>query len=127
MGLHVGYESVEPWPLTRTDTPDEKARAAGVQPKALLKADRDNGTIRLDTETTLSGIPKEAWDYRLGNRSALEWIIDQYQLKTDKRSGITSDPNAYSDDEQYIAGLIGRVVRVSVETVELVASLPPFA
>jgi len=59
----------------------------------------------------------------LGNRSALEWIIDQYQVKTDKRSGITSDPNTYSDDERYIIELVERVVTVSVETVTTVAGL----
>jgi predicted helicase len=81
MALHIGYETVEPWPLTRTDMADEKARAAGVAPKAILKADRENGLIRLDTETTLSGIPPEAWAYRLGNRSGLDWVLDQHKEK----------------------------------------------
>lgn len=71
---------------------------------------------------TLSGIPPEVFEYRLGNRSALEWIIDQYQVSTDKRSGITNDPNR-ADDPQYIARLIGQVVSVSSETVTLVRSL----
>ena len=61
--------------------------------------------------------------YRLGNRSALEWIIDQYRIKTDKRSRIRSDPNR-PDDEEYIVRLIGQVVRVSLETVEIVRGLP---
>ena len=61
--------------------------------------------------------------YRLGNRSALEWIIDQYRVKTDKRSGIRSDPNRL-DDEEYIVRLIGQVVRVSLETVSIVRGLP---
>jgi hypothetical protein len=65
----------------------------------------------------------ETFDYRLGNRSALEWVIDQYQVSTDKRSGITSDPNR-PDDPEYIARLVGRVVTVSVETVRIVANLP---
>ena len=72
---------------------------------------------------TLRGIPAEAFEYRLGNRSALDWVIDQYQVSTDKRSGITSDPNGYSDDERYIVDLVERVVRVSVETVGIVNSL----
>jgi predicted helicase len=76
---------------------------------------------------TLAGIPPEAFAYRLGNRSALEWIVDQYQVKTDKRSGITSDPNAYSDDEQYIVRLVERVVQVSVETAAIVAALAGYA
>ena len=72
---------------------------------------------------TLDGISPETFDYRLGNRSVLEWVIDQYQVSTDKRSGITSDPNR-ADDPEYIVRLIGQVTRVSVETVNLVASLP---
>ncbi len=71
---------------------------------------------------TLSGIPQECFQYRLGNRSALEWVIDQYQVSTDKRSGITSDPNRL-DEEQYIVRLVGKVVTVSVETVKLVEEL----
>ena len=65
------------------------------------------------------------FDYRLGNRSALEWIIDQYQVSTDKRSGITNDPNR-ADDPQYIMRLIGQVITVSMETVKLVRELIDF-
>jgi predicted helicase len=60
---------------------------------------------------------------RLGNRSALEWVVDQYQVAQDKRSGVRSDPNR-ADDEEYIVRLVGQVVRVSVETVKIVAALP---
>ena len=63
------------------------------------------------------------FDYKLGNRSALEWVIDQYRVKTDKRSGIVNDPNR-EDDPQYIVRLIGRVITVSLETVEIVENLP---
>jgi predicted helicase len=62
------------------------------------------------------------FEYRLGNRSALEWIIDQYQVSTDKRSGITNDPNR-ADDPQYIVRLIGQVITVSMETVKFTKSL----
>lgn len=72
---------------------------------------------------TLEGIPPEVLEYRLGNRSALEWVIDQYQVSTDKRSGIVSDPNR-EDDREYILRLVGQVVRVSVETVKIVNGLP---
>jgi len=75
---------------------------------------------------TLTGIPAEAFNYRLGNRSALEWVIDQYQVSTDKRSGITSDPNR-EDDPEYIVRLVGQVIRVSMETVAIVDSLPDYA
>jgi hypothetical protein len=65
----------------------------------------------------------ETFEYRLGNRSALEWVIDQYQVTEDKHSGIRSDPNR-PDDPEYIVRLVGQVIRVSVETVKLVNSLP---
>jgi predicted helicase len=125
MALHIGYETVDPSPVTRTDTPDEKARAAGVTPKAMLKADRDNSVIRLDTETTLSGIPKEAWDYRLGNRSGLDWILDQYKEKTPKDPTIREKFNTYrfADYKEKVADLIARVARVSVETVAITEAM----
>jgi len=125
LALHIGYEAVEPWPIVRTDTPDEKARAAGVTPKALLRADRDNGIIRLDTETTLSGIPAAAWDYRLGNRSGLDWILDQYREKTPKDPTIREKFNTYrfADYKEKVADLLARVARVSVETVAITEAM----
>ncbi len=125
MALHIGYESVEPWPLQRLDTPDMKARAAGVAPKAMLKADKDNGIIRLDSETQLSGIPKEVWDYKLGNRSGLEWILDQYKEKTPKDPTIREKFNTYrfADYKEKVIDLLMRVTRVSVETVAVSAAM----
>src|SRR5207302_7633695 len=82
-----------------------------------------NSAQKRKTALTLARIPPEAFEYRLGNRSALEWVIDQYQVSTDKRSGITSDPNR-EDDPQYIVRLVGQVVRVSIETVRIVRDLP---
>ena len=72
---------------------------------------------------TLDGIPEKAFDYRLGTRSALEWIFNQYCVKIDKRSGIVNDPNR-ADDPQYIVKLIGKVILVSLETVDIVEGLP---
>jgi len=72
---------------------------------------------------TLGGIPPEVFEYRLGNRSALDWVIDQYQVSTDKRSGIVNDPNKI-DDPQYIIRLIGKVITVSLNTAKIVKSLP---
>ena len=80
-------------------------------------------SLQYNDTLTLRGIPAEAFRYRLGTRSALEWVIDQYRVKTDKRSGIVSDPNAWSDDQQYIVNLVGRVLRVSLETVNIVDGL----
>jgi len=125
MDLHIGYESIEPWPLARLDTPDEKARKNGATPKALLKANKDTGSIALDSETTLNGIPPEAWDYKLGNRSALEWILDQYKEKTPKDPTIRARFNTYrfADYKDKVIDLLARVTRVSVDTQAIVAAM----
>jgi len=78
---------------------------------------------KVNDSLTLADIPPEVARYRLGNRSALEWVVDQYQVSEDARSGIRSDPNR-EDDPEYIVRLVGQVVRVSIETVKLVESLP---
>jgi predicted helicase len=88
-----------------------------------MRLNKDKTAVIVNPSLTLSGIPLETFSYRLGNRSALEWVIDQYQVSEDKRSGIRSDPNR-SDDPEYIVRLVGQVVRVSLETVRIVAGLP---
>jgi predicted helicase len=125
MDLHIGYEAVEPWPLTRTDVPDAKARAAGLAPRPILKADRDAGIITLDSETQFSGVPPEAWDYRLGNRSALDWVLDQHKEKTPKDPTIRARFNTYrfADHKERVIDLLMRVTRVSVETMAIVAAM----
>ncbi len=125
MALHIGYEAVEPWPLTRRDEPDEKARAAGIAPKCLLKSDREAGTIRIDSETTLSGIPPAAFVYRLGNSCGLDWILDQYKEKTPKDPTIREKFNTYrfADYKEKVIDLIARVTRVSVETMAIVEAM----
>ena len=88
-----------------------------------MKLSKDKTQIIYNDFLTLAGIPPEAFEYRLGNRSALDWVIDQYRVKTDKRSGISNDPNR-ADDPEYIVRLIKKVVTVSVETVKIVKGLP---
>ena len=79
--------------------------------------------MKANPSSALAGIPAEALRYRLGNRSALEWVIDQYQLSKDPRSGVRSDPNR-ADDPEYVVRLAGQVARVSVATVAIVGRLP---
>ena len=88
-----------------------------------MRLNKDKTALKVNPSLTLADIPPETFEYRLGNRSALEWVVDQYRVKTDKRSGITSDPNK-ADDEEYIVRLVGQVVRVSLETVRIVNGLP---
>ncbi len=90
-----------------------------------MRLSKDKTTLVYNDFLTLKGIPPETFEYRLGNRSALEWVIDQYQVSTDKRSGIVNDPNR-ADDPEYIVRLIGQVITVSLETMKIVNALPPF-
>ena len=119
--LHLGYEGVDPYDLNWLETPGVPLSYRVEK----LKLTKDKTAVNVNPSLTLAGIPAEAFEYRLGNRSALEWVIDQYQVTEDKRSGIRSDPNR-ADDPEYIVRLIGQVTHVSVETVRIVNSLPNF-
>jgi predicted helicase len=89
-----------------------------------MKLTKDKTAIIYNDFLTLSGIPPEVFDYKLGNRSALEWVIDQYRVTKNDHGNISSDPNRL-DDEEYIVRLIGQVISVSLETQKVVSSLPP--
>ncbi|MEG3938974.1 N-6 DNA methylase [Microcoleus sp. S36b_A3] len=117
--IHINYEQQPEYRLKHIENKDlpidwrvEKMRLS-----------KDKTQIKYNDFLTLTGIPPEVLEYRLGNRSALDWIVDQYQISTDKRSGITNDPNRL-DDEEYIVRLIKQVITVSLETVIIVKSLP---
>lgn len=120
--LHLTYETATPYPLARTIAPG--ATPASLFHVEKMKVTKDKSAVVVNPSLTLAGIPPEAFNYRLGNRSALEWVVDQYQTGTDARSGITSDPNR-ADDPEYIVRLVGQVVAVSVATVGIVVALPP--
>ena len=125
MNLHIGYESVNPWKLKRTNSIDEKARTAGQPPKAMLKCDKEAGRITLDSESTLEGVPPGAWDYKLGNRSALEWILDQYKEFKPKDPTIREkfDTYRFADYKEKVIDLLMRVTTVSVETQRIVEEM----
>ena len=84
----------------------------------------DKTVIVYNPQLTLRGIPLDAYDYVVNGKPALEWIMERYAVTTDKASGIKNDPNAWSDDPRYIVDLIKRIVRVSLESVRIVAGLP---
>ena len=102
--------------MKRSDWHDEKVRNAGVAPKTLLRAHKEDGKIMIDSETTLTGIPTEAWEYRLGNRSALEWILDQYKVKKPRDPMIREkfDTYRFADYKEKVIDLLARVTTVSV-------------
>ncbi|MDE0635368.1 MAG: N-6 DNA methylase [Candidatus Poribacteria bacterium] len=118
--IHVNYESQPPDNgLKYIETPDMPVDWRVEK----MKLSKDKTQLVYNDFLTIDGIPAEVFDYRLGTRSALEWVIDQYRVKVDKRSGIVNDPNR-ADAPRYIVDLIGRVISVSLQTVEIVDSLP---
>ena len=125
MTLHIGYEQVEPFGLTRHDEPDTQARAAGQSPKALLKSDPVAGSITLDSETTLRGVPPEAWAYKLGNRCAIDWVLDQHKEKKPKDPTIREkfDTYRFADHKDKVIDLLQRVTTVSVQTVQITGAM----
>ena len=127
--IHLGYEDVDEYQggngaptLQLVETPGKPLDWRVEK----MKLSKDKTQIKYNDFLTLDGIPSKAFEYRLGNRSALKWIINQYQVKTDKRSGIINNPNR-DDDPQYIIRLIRKVITVSLETVEIVGALPEWA
>ena len=132
--LHLGYESVEPYPLDEVasspapESLEERFEFYRVQ-KLKFGPKKDRTLIKYNGHLTLKGIPEEANEYQVNGRSALEWVIDRYQVKTNKESLITNDPNDYCravNDPRYIVDLIERLVTVSLETQKLVGTLPRF-
>lgn len=132
--LHLGYESVEPYPLDEVvsspapEDLEECFEFYRVQ-KLEFGPKKDKTRIKYNGHLTLKGIPEEAYEYQVNGRSALEWVIDRYQVKTDKESLITNDPNDYCravNNPRYIVDLIKRLVTVSLETQKLVGTLPRF-
>lgn len=120
MDLHLNYETIEPYGLPRHEIASQET------PKAKLKADKTHGTITLDENTQLGGIPSIAWDYKLGNRSALEWILDQYKEKKPKDPTIAQLFNTYkfADYKEQVIDLLQRVCTVSFRTMEIIQQMP---
>lgn len=150
MAMHLDYEKAKPFPLERHDRKEtavgrvelplnlgEREAAQQCRPteplfdvkpklKPKLKADKANGIIEIDAETTLSGIPPEAWTYQLGNRSALEWVLDQWKEHK------ISDPTVaekfityrFAEHKEKVIDLLQSVCTVSVETMKIVRAYP---
>src|ERR1035437_2104499 len=119
--LHVNYESAKEFKLEKIENENPEAKL-DYRVEA-MKLTKDKSAIIYNDFLTLSGLPPEVFDYKLGNRSALDWIIDQYRVTKDDHGKIASDPNRL-DDDQYIVRLIGQVVTVSLETLKVVKALP---
>lgn len=123
---HLNYETVEPWPLEERSTGAPSLRVSKMRfGKAASGADRS--TVIYNSTLTLTGIPAKAYEYQVNGKSAIEWIMDRYEIKTDKASGIVNDPNHWGEEmgnPSYIIDLLKRMVTVSIRTVEVVDALP---
>lgn len=142
MELHINYETVNPWPLERHDfdvkAEDKRQKEMfnlAAEPEAMyarqpkvkvkLKADKTAGIIEIDDLTFLRAVPKEAWEYKLGNRTAIEWVLDQYKEKKPKDPTIAEKFNIYrfADYKEQVIDLLKRVCTVSVETVKIIKEM----
>ncbi len=128
MEFHIGYESAALFHLDRieSDIEAKSVEALALYEKAKLKAFKEKGSIVIDSYTELIGIPKEAWDYKLGNRSALEWVLDQYKEKKPSDPTIVEKFNTYkfSHYKEDVITLLQKVCTVSVETMKIIKQMP---
>lgn len=121
--LHINYEECAPYEYIDVEY-KSKIPLYGVQKmKYSKRGQRD--TIIFNSDIIIRNIPEKAYEYVVNGRPAIEWIIDQYQVKVDKKTEIVDDPNEYSDDDKYIFNLLLSIINVSVQTVDLINSLPP--
>lgn len=130
MDLHLNYEKVPVYnnvdiQYSSNSNYQVKKMKHPNKRNAEGKLEKDYSTIIFNDSITISNIPEKAYEYVVNGKPAIEWIMDQYQVKTDKKSGITDDPNEYSDDPKYIFNLLLRIINVSVQTVDLINQLPP--
>lgn len=132
MNLHLNYETVPPYNGVKVEFKDSpiykvsKMQFGKHRNKVTNKLEKDLSTIVFNESIKINNIPAKAYRYVINGKSAIEWIMDQYQVKTDKKSGITDDPNDYSDDPKYVFNLLLRIINVSIQTVDLVNQLPKF-
>lgn len=129
--LHINYESVEAYPGAEVEMPSEHLKMDAfeffrVTKLKFPKKDQKNCII-YNSRIKILSIPEQAYGYVVNGKSAVEWIMDRYQVKVDKKSGIKNDPNDWSkevNNPRYILDLLLSVINVSVQTVEIVENLP---
>lgn len=132
INLHINYEKVEPYngcKIEMVDNPSyqvKKMQFAKKRNPETGKLENDRSTIIFNSDIKISDIPEKAYEYVVNGRSAIEWIMDQYKITIDKKSGITDDPNDFSDDPKYIFNLLLRIINLSLQTVDLIHQLPKF-
>lgn len=123
MDMHIRYGRVKPWPIDRINAPTKRSKAT--HPRPILRSQPEAGLVIADTDTQLTGIPKQAWDYRLGNRSAIDWVLDQHKEKIPRDPTVREKFNTYrfADYKESMIDLLAKVVRISVETVAITEAM----
>ncbi|MGX0330801.1 putative helicase [Staphylococcus cohnii] len=122
MNLHLNYESCDlssEVVINQSENPSYKIK------KMTFPKRNEKNTIIVNNDITIKEIPNRAYDYKVNGKSAIEWVMDQYQIKVDKNSGIIDDPNEYSDDTKYILNHLLKIINLSVLTIDLIHELPP--
>ena len=128
--LHLGYEKVKPWPVREIGDSENPGRTVKMSYPRKVKDPEsgkkvpDRTVLNVAENLTIEGIPVRAYDYVVNGKSAIDWLIKQYQVTTDAKSGIVNDPNEYSKAPRYIVDLVEKVIRVSMETLDIVNGLP---
>ena len=120
--LHINYETIPPYDDLEIEYKSKNPSYRVQKMKHPKRGKID--TIIFNNDITIKGIPERAYEYIINGRPAIEWIIDQYQVKEDKKSGIIDDPNMFSDNPKYIFDLLLSIINVSMQTVDLVENLP---
>ena len=122
--LHLNYETIPPYDGINIDFKSDNPNFKVKKMKHPQRGKLD--TIIFNEDIVISDIPERAYEYVVNGKPAIEWIIDQYQVKIDKKSGIIDDPNEFSDNPKYILNLLLSVITVSMRTLELIDKLPKF-
>ena len=123
MDLHVRYETVDAWSIERIDVPGK--RASGSHPKPILRSDAALGLVIIDADTRVSGIPSEAWEYRLGNRSAIDWLLDQHKEKRYRDATISANFDTYrlSNNKEALIETLSKVITVAIQTLSITKAM----
>ena len=122
--LHVNYEQVKPYTKLKITGLEQSNLRVQKMKHPKNGKENDLSTIIYNDDITISNIPEEAYRYEVAGHSAIWWIMNRYQVKTDKKSSIVNDPNKWSDHPHYIIGLLARIVTVSIESFKLIDALP---
>jgi predicted helicase len=123
--LHLNYETIEEYKDLQIEKTFQNELPEFYKVKKMKFASKDNkSTIIYNDFIKIKGIPSEAYNYIVNGKSAIEWIMDRYEVKVHKDSNITNDPNSYGEDHEYILKLLLKIINVSVKSKEIINTLP---